>query len=365
MNIILVGGGTGGSVSPLLAVASAIKENHPKAHFVLVGSRGGVEELMARNGHIPFVSIPGGKLRRYFSLANFIAPFQVLSAFFRSFAILKSHKATCVFGAGSFLQVPVAWAAWFLRIPVVLHQQDIRPTFSNRLCAPIATKITTTFEKSLKDFPQGISILKMNRSNKLVWTGNPCRLKPGSITRTHAVQHFKLDVTLPTVLVMGGGTGAQSINSLVTESLQDLEKIVNIIHITGRNKGEAARRPHYYATEFLKEMDYAYAASEIVVSRAGLASITELSIFGKPSIIIPVPGSHQEDNARFLDNLNAALVVNQVDIDPTNFAKGLRHLLFNQQRLNAYADNIKHIMPHGAEKKIAEIILDICGNALK
>ena len=134
MKILLVGGGSGGPVAPLLAVAGEIKKHHPKAQFLLIGTKAGSERIIAVNSGGDFKFIKGGKLRRYFSWKNFISPLLVASGLYQSFKILKSFKADCVFGSGSFVQVPVVWAAWLLRIPVVLHQQDVRPSLANQLC---------------------------------------------------------------------------------------------------------------------------------------------------------------------------------------------------------------------------------------
>lgn len=357
--IVLVGGGTGGSVSPLLAVKDAIKEQSPKVKFIFIGSGSGPEAVMAAGERVEFIPVWSGKLRRYFSLKNILTPFQVIFAFVQSLFILRRIRASCVFGTGSFVQVPVMWAAWLLRIPVVLHQQDIYPSLSNTLCAPIAQKITVTFERSLYDFPQGLSMLKMNKRSKTEWTGNPCRISPKLPTREQGLKFFGLDPEFPTVLIMGGGTGALAINALVEGARPELEKSLNVIHITGKGKGAQAREPHYFATEFLSEMHMAYAASDIVISRAGVGSLTELSVLGKPSIIIPMPNSHQELNAELVRYFGAALIVPQSSLTTENFTGGIRKVLFNKEFLDMVSKNIRHIMPHGSAGKIAKIILNI------
>src|SRR5579864_4564887 len=145
MKILLVGGGSGGPVAPLIAVADHIQMAHPKAEFLLVGTNSGPERQMAAAAGIGFKHITTGKLRRYFSLKNLGSPFLTLFGFFQSLRILKKFRPDCVFGTGSFVQVPMVWAAWFLKIPVVLHQQDILPSLANRLCQMVAKKITVTF----------------------------------------------------------------------------------------------------------------------------------------------------------------------------------------------------------------------------
>src|SRR5581483_8242409 len=134
MKILLVGGGSGGPVAPLLAVADHIKKTHPKAVFMLVGTQAGPERFMAERAAVPFAAIAAGRWRRYFSWQNFVAPFQTLHGFFDARTILKAFRPDCIFAAGSFVQVPVVWAARLAGIPVVLHQQDVLPGLANRLC---------------------------------------------------------------------------------------------------------------------------------------------------------------------------------------------------------------------------------------
>src|ERR1051326_6742383 len=144
MRILLVGGGSGGPVAPLIAVAEEIKKSHELATFLLVGGKQGPEQVMAKQADIPFTSIIAGKWRRYFSWANFLTPFQVFIGFLQSWRILRTWKPDAVLGAGSFLQVPLVWAAKFQGIPVFLHQQDLQPSWANLLCQSAATKITVT-----------------------------------------------------------------------------------------------------------------------------------------------------------------------------------------------------------------------------
>ncbi len=156
--ILLAGGGTGGSVSPLLAVATELKQLEPAVKFLFVGTRNGPERLMSEKANIAFVSIPAGKYRRYFSLKNFLTPILILAGLVKSLLILKKYKPACVFGCGSFVQVPVIWAAWMYNIPIIIHQQDIIPSLANSLCQIVAKKITVAFEISIKDFSSDLGI---------------------------------------------------------------------------------------------------------------------------------------------------------------------------------------------------------------
>lgn len=359
MKILLVGGGSGGPVAPLLAVAEEIQQSHPKAKFLLVGTKVGPENLMAKQAGIPFVSIPAGKWRRYFSLANIATPFLVIAGFLKARTILKDFKPDCVFGAGSFVQVPVIWAAKFLKIPVVIHQQDLYPSLANTICQTAANKITVTFENSQTDFYQGLGFSNKKKQSKVFWTGNPCRPFLKLATKEVAAAHFKLKEDLPTLLVLGGGTGAEFLNNLVKKSLPKLSQTVQIIHSTGKGRGEAKPTDNYHPFEFIPEMDLAYAAADLVLCRAGLSTITELSNLKKISIIVPMPGTHQEGNASLLMHLGASIVLTQKLMDEAILLRIIRKLLFDPHTQQQLKDNIAKVMPKNSAKKIADLILEV------
>ncbi len=360
MKILLVGGGSGGSVSPLLAVAEKIKQKQPGSLFLFVGGFKGPEREMAEKAGMPFVKIPAGKLRRYFSLKNLFAPFLTLVGFILAIKILKQFKPRCVFGTGSFLQVPVIWAAWFLKIPSVIHQQDIIPSLANKLCQWPAKKITVTFEQSAKDFSSGLGLFYSKLENKAVLTGNPFRHNLEGFTRESGLRHFGLSPDFPTLLVLGGGTGAEFLNKLVEKSLGDLIKYVQIIHSTGRGKITRTQIYNRYKRyEFISEMGQAFAASDFVLSRAGLSTITELSNLQKVSILVPIPKTHQEINALLLMEKKCALVVPQKALNTETFVRLIRKLIFENQLQKNLQKNIGKIMPKNSAEKISDIIIKL------
>jgi UDP-N-acetylglucosamine--N-acetylmuramyl-(pentapeptide) pyrophosphoryl-undecaprenol N-acetylglucosamine transferase len=359
MRILLVGGGSGGPVAPLLAVAEEIQELHPKAQFLFVGGKMGPERLMAEKAGIPFASIPAGKWRRYFSGHNFFTPLLVGAGFIKSLKILRHFKPACVFGVGSFVQVPLCWAAWLLGIPVVLHQQDLQPSLANTLCQITAKKITVTFEDSLTDFASGLGLFyKKRKTDKIILTGNPFRRKLKFADREKACKYFGLKPDLPTLFAVGGGTGALSLNRIIKDSLPQLVKTVQIIHATGQGKLSGKAQENYHPFEFIAEIGLAYAAADIVLCRAGLSTITELSNLEKVSIIVPMPGSHQEINAMLLADHRAAVVVNQNHLTPEILIRLIRKLLFEPGIQKELKENVSKIMPKDAGPKIAKIILE-------
>lgn len=363
MKILLVGGGSGGPVAPLLAVAEQIKQTHPLAEFLLVGTGSGPERLMAEQAGIKFRSIVAGKWRRYFSLANFLTPVQVVIGFFQALGIIKNFRPDCVLGAGSFVQVPVVWAAWLRGVPAVLHQQDLLPGLANKLCQHAAAKITVTFADSLTDFSSGLGLFYKKNKAKIILTGNPFRRELRQASKPEAQQFFNLRDDMPTLLVLGGGTGAEFINQLLREALPELSRVVQIIHSTGSGKGGQAQSENYRAYDFIGNMGLAYAAADLVLCRAGLSTITELSNLDKVAVIIPMPDSHQELNAWLLYEQQAAVVLDQQELGPAGLVKLIRKLLFEHQLQQSLKKNIAAIMPKNSAVKIADIIVKLAETA--
>ena len=354
IKILLTGGGTAGPVTPLLALVESIRNNpelNKNIQFLWIGTEKGIEIEMVKNENLEFKSIKSGKLRRYFSFKNLVDPLYIIIGIIESFFIIKKWKPCIVVTAGGFVSVPVVWAAWLMRVPVLIHQQDARPGLANKLMAPFARVITVTFEKSLKDY-----------GKKAVWTGNPARssIMDYKLDRRVVLQKLGLHDRLPVTLVLGGGTGAEAVNNLVKESLDELTKFTQVIHICGKGKEikTEINIKNYRQFDFLyiKGMAKVFMAAQIVLSRAGMGVLTELSYLRKPAILIPIPDSHQEENAQIFKDNEAALVLDQNKLDKEKFIKNIKNLLQSSELRSAYSKNISGILKRGANEKIINII---------
>ncbi|TSC57002.1 MAG: iron compound ABC transporter ATP-binding protein [Parcubacteria group bacterium Gr01-1014_18] len=350
--ILFSGGGTLGPVVPLLAVWQELRDEG-EWEPVWMGTKEGPEKEVVEKQGIRFVAIPSGKMRRYWDWRNITDFFRLGGAFLYSLAYLLFNRPKAILTAGGFVAVPVVWAGWILRIPIFVHQQDILVGLANKLMAPFATKITTVFEKSLEDFPK----------NKAIWTGQPIRKEIVEGNKDRAFKNLNFNSEMPVTLIFGGGTGASGINHLVYKALPDLLQWTQVIHITGKGKDLDHPVPkdplidkNYRRFEFLMEsMGDAYASADLVVSRAGIGSLSEIIALGKPSIIIPIPDSHQENNARFLEEKGAIRVLPQKGLLPRDLVVAVR-LLLDPSESAKLKSNLKGIMPLDGAEKMAEVV---------
>lgn len=351
MRILFVGGGTVGSVAPLLALSGSIRALDEQATFLFIGSSRGPERALVESAHIPFKSISAGKLRRYASWKNITDIAALTIGFFQAYGLLRKYQPDAIVSAGSFVAVPVVWAGKFLGIPSVIHQQDIVPGLANRICQPAAKKITVAFESSLKHYPK----------NKVTWTGNPVRSQLAGYSPSAARKKFNLKDTVPTILAFGGGTGALRLNQLIAEAGLGLVKHVQILHITGgRENTFQIEDPNYRSVEFLTDdMAAAYAAADIVVCRSGLSTLSELSALGKPAIVIPIPNTHQEKNAEYFREHKAIIQLDERRTNHNDLEAAILGLLQDVERRDSLIRNIRALGRPDAGDRIAAIVVDI------
>lgn len=350
MKILFAGGGTLGPVTPLLAVAEALRKLDPSVEFIWVGTPNGPERSAVDAAGIRFLELPVARLTRYPSVEWISLPANALRAAVGAWNILKRERPNLVASAGGFTGVPLVVAARAFGIPSWLHQSDVRPILSSVLSAPFASWITVAWESTGKAFP--------SRKTRVV--GNPARRSLLAASREDAVRGFGLDPSRPTVLVTGGGGGALWLNHMMETVGADLAAEANVIHLTGRGKLTPALQEfgrNYAVEEQLSgRMADALAASDVVVSRAGMGTISELAACRKPAVIVALPGSPQEDNARVLEEARAALVLRQNATTPQEFLEAIRGLLRDGERRRRLGSAIGSLLPTDVADGLAERI---------
>lgn len=352
MRILFTGGGTAGSVSPLIALIEKIQGEHPDATMLFVGTRQGTpERAMVESIGIPYYWVGAGKLRRYFDVRNVLDIFATVGGFFQALVRMYRLKPDVIVGAGSYVQVPVMWAGWVYGARILVHQQDLVPSLSNILMLNLARTITVTFEKSLQRFP----------SSKTKWTGNPVRQDIASARAQRGRDQFNLTQDLPIVVITGGGTGAAGLNSIVQQSLPALVEHCQIVHITGAGKAVAGiEHPHYQQHTFVSDgMADLLAAATVVVSRAGLSSLSELSALQKPTILVPMPESHQEVNAAYFKEKQAAIVERQQDLSPSRLVDTITRVIGDAELQEQLSRHMAMMMHPNATALIAQEIINL------
>lgn len=355
MKIILSGGGTLGPVVPLLAVYEIYKKKHPDTEFIWVGTKKGPERELVEKYGVPFFAIGAAKWRRYFSLWNIVDIFRFIGAFFEALFFLKREKPDLLIAAGGFVGVPVHLAGAVLGIKAWVHQQDFRPGLANKIIAPFAKKITVALKSNLINFP----------AEKTEWLGNPVRdLTVGDVSASKS--KFGLPPGAPVIFALGGGTGSALVNQLVTEALPQWPADWQVIHLVGKDRDkETASRvagvfSNYHAYVFFAdEMKDAYAAADVVVARAGFATITEAAALGKAVILLPMAGTHQEENAKFLAKENAAVVLDERVVNGATIAQVVKDLMEKKEERATLGRRLREVLPPADPEKIIRIIEEL------
>ncbi len=354
LKIIISGGGTGGHIYPAIAIADEIMRRFPRAEILFVGAKGRMEmEKVPQAGYrIEGLWITG--LERKLSLKNMSFPFKLVSSLWKSNEIIKNFNPDVVIGTGGFASGPLLKVASSKHIPSLIQEQNSLPGVTNRLLASHATIICTAYDNLEKFFP----------ADKIKKTGNPVRQDILGISekRKEAQSFFKLKENKKTVLVLGGSLGARRVNHLI-EAFQPLfkERDVQLIWQTGSLYYEEYKKFDTDLVQthaFLNRMDLAYAAADVIISRAGAGSVSELCIVGKPVLFIPSPNvaeDHQTKNAMAVANKKAAVVLKEEEL-VEKFKDTILSLLESKNVQQELSENIKKLaLPNATSAIVDEV----------
>lgn len=324
--IVLTGGGTAGHVTPNLALLPSLKEAGYEVFYI--GTYDGIEKRLLADFDVEYHGISSGKFRRYFDLKNFSDPFRVIKGYSEAKKLLKQIKPDVVFSKGGFVSVPVVRAASSLKIPCVIHESDMTPGLANKLCIPVATKVCCNFPETVSNVP----------TNKAVLTGSPIRVELSQGNRQAGFELCGFDESKPVIMVIGGSQGAQSVNVAVRESLDNLLKDYQVVHICGKDKMDNLRLsvPGYKQFEYLKaELKDIFAIADVVISRAGANAICELLALNKPNILIPLSVGSRGDqilNASSFEAQGFSKVIREEALDPISLVEGVNEVYNNREK---------------------------------
>lgn len=352
---ILSGGGTGGHIYPAIAIANELKLQFPDAEFLFVGARDKMEMQKVPQAGYEIKGLWIAGLQRKLTLQNLMFPLKLASSLLESKRIIKKFKPNVVIGTGGFASGPLLQAAGSAGIPTVVQEQNSYPGITNKLLSKKANAICVAYENLERFFPK----------EKIVLTGNPVRQDLIDIEskREEAIAFYGLDPNKKTLLVLGGSLGARRINQLIEKELQNFpSQDVQVIWQCGKLYFEDYKKynqPNVKVVDFIERMDFVYAASDVIISRAGASSVSELCIVGKPVIFIPSPNvaeDHQTKNAQAIVDAKGAILLKESELE-SQFSIVFEALLKDSGKQKQLSDNIKKLAkPRATQDIVAEIV---------
>lgn len=362
MKVIISGGGTGGHIFPAISIANALREAQPDVEILFVGAKGKMEMEKVPAAGYEIVGLPVAGFHRQLNLRNVVRnlafPFRLISSMLKAGNVIRKFKPDVAVGVGGYASGPVLRRASQKGVPCLIQEQNSYPGVTNKILAAKARKICVAYPGMERFFPQ----------EKIEFTGNPVRQSlRTNVGRAEAADFFGLDASKPVILVIGGSLGARSINNGLLSTIEQLPDDVQMIWQTGKfyygticQTTDKLAKQNLKVFDFVKRMDLAYALADVVVSRAGASSISELALLGKASILVPSPNvseDHQTKNAMALVNKEAALMVRDADTN-TLIAESVR-ALSNKEQLNQLAQNIKDFARPDAANDIAKRVIEL------
>jgi UDP-N-acetylglucosamine--N-acetylmuramyl-(pentapeptide) pyrophosphoryl-undecaprenol N-acetylglucosamine transferase len=353
--VILSGGGTGGHIFPAVAIANELRAIDPTVEILFVGASGKMEmDKVPRSGY-KIVGLPVSAFHRGFSARNFLFPFRLVASMLKASGVIRKFKPDLVIGTGGFASGPVLRVAARLGIPTMIQEQNSFPGVTNRLLAKKVNRICVAYPKMEQWFP----------AKKTEFTGNPVRLDlriPGS-KLSEARSHFSINSNYPVILIFGGSQGARTLNRSLLAHIDQLAKSpVEIIWQTGtsfypdaKSAVESKGYSNIKVYEFIHEMNFAYGLAALVVCRSGAITLSELSLLGKPAILVPLPSAaenHQAKNANTFTDGGAAVLVADANA-PDQLVNTMLSLVADPDQLNVMASNMARFAKPEAVHDIA------------
>lgn len=355
--ILIAAGGTGGHVYPAIAIADAIKAENADSQILFVGTKDHMEWKAVPKAGYKIKSVWISGFHRRLTLKNMLFPLKLITSIIQSFGIVSSFKPQVMVSCGGYAAGPVGWVAGKRGVKVVIQEQNSFPGVTNRMLAKFASKIFTAFKEAAKYLP----------SDKIVESGNPTRNTLDKVEKKTGLNSFNFDDSKPVLMVLGGSGGARSINEAVKENLDKLSDLQVIWQCGSRyidalmKEIDLESNKNIRLTAFIDNMPEAYAAADLIVSRAGASSCSEFMMTGKPSVLIPSPnvaGDHQTQNAKSMVDAGASELLK--DADAVNALPELVHsLIRDQEKLKEMNKAALRLAKPDAAKMIAKEILEL------
>lgn len=359
LKAIISGGGTGGHIFPAVAIANAIMELDPSSEILFVGATGKMEMEKVPEAGYQIIGLPIRGIQRKLDFSNLKVPFLLLQSLWKSYKTIKKFKPDVVIGVGGYASAAVVYTASFMGKKTLIQEQNSYPGITNKILGKRVQKICVAFEGMERFFPK----------EKIKLLGNPIRqdIIKNSNKRDEGLKHFGLDPNKKTLLAVGGSLGARTINRCVQSLYPILEKHqLQILWQSGKSEYQDLKKSleqspqkgiHLY--QFIKEMDLAYSCCDLIISRAGAISLSEIMALKKPSVLIPSPNvseDHQTKNAKALSEKKAAILLKD-NMASENIREVIEKLLSNEEEMKALVDNLKHV--YSNSNAASDIALEI------
>ncbi|GAA2040739.1 undecaprenyldiphospho-muramoylpentapeptide beta-N-acetylglucosaminyltransferase [Yaniella flava] len=362
MNVVFTGGGTAGHVSPMLAMADAVTKQYRDtdihADILMIGTNEGMEAQLIPDAGYSFATVPKVPMPRSLSRDLFAVPFRLRKAIKQARQLLREHQTQVVVGVGGYAATPVYLAARAEKIPVIVHEGNVRAGLANKLAARFAVVVACAFEGT--DLPGAIHVGMPMRSEIT-------ELPVGPTMKSEARLSLGLAADKTTLVVTGGSSGAMNLNNAIAGALHELlETGAQILHLTGREKivtdrqGNAIAKPGYTQVEYIDGLSRVYQTADLIVARSGAGTVHEIAAIGLPSVLVPLPigNGEQEYNAAGLKEAGAAVVIPDDDFTSQWVASRLPELLRDQPRLEYMAQTAKNLGIDDAAETMATIITE-------
>lgn len=359
--IIISGGGTGGHIYPAIAIAQEIKKRQSEADILFIGAKNRMEMQMVPKLGFKIIGLWISGIQRKLTLANLLFPLKLIVSLLKARTIIKKHKPHIVIGTGGFASAPLLKMANILKYPSLIQEQNSYAGLTNKWVSKQADAICVAYDSMERYFPK----------DKIVWTGNPVRqdLIENNLSKTDGLRIFNLNPDKQSILVIGGSLGARTINTTIENHLNTIKTLnCNLLWQCGAFYYEDYKHldaKDIRVLKYIDDMQAAYAAADIIISRAGAGSVSELCIVGKPVLFIPSPNvaeDHQNKNAKSITAQQAAITIEENDLK-TEFDKQLKALLKDKTQQKTLSKNIKKLAKPNATKDIVDLVEQIINKA--
>ncbi len=366
MRVLFASGGTGGHIMPVISVKQELDKIASEQGFIIeylfVGHIDEVGIRILEENKIPFKKIYAGKLRRYVSMDNFTDIFKAVQGLIKAQWYIWKYMPDVTFGKGGYASVPAVFVSWLYQIPILIHESDVLPGLANRLLSRFATVVAVAFPKAKEKFP----------AKKTSLVGNMTHLDIRSGSRDDAKRIFKVTYEKPVLLIIGGSQGAKKLNEVVWKIIPQLTSFVEVIHVVGdahvrdaskiyRSLDTYQSRFYHYTGFLTHDLKHAYAAADLVLSRAGASSIADICLTKKPSILVPitVDAGQQRENAYQMAEIGASVVLEEPNLTVNMVLSKVEELIKQPYLLNKMGDRADSFATPDAARRVAEELITI------